>query len=98
MPRLRKLQAALNVLTGDKLVEHTVAYTGQLRAARYRQREGVVTTKETSKQGWWSTDDPATSAKLDVNSVIAARLVAPTSGGKKTRRCPGLHHASRNRE
>ena len=44
---------------------------------RCRQRESVVTTEETSRQGWWSTDDPATSAKLDVNTVIADGLVAP---------------------
>ena len=40
--RLRKLQAALNVLTGDKLVEHTVAYTGELRAARDIAKEKAL--------------------------------------------------------
>ena len=92
--RLSKPQAALNVLTRDKLREHTVVYTGELGAARDIANEEALSLRTQASKG---SDDPATSAKLDVKSNIVAQLVALDVGGKKTRRCSSLQHASRIR-
>ena len=81
--RLRKLQAALNVLSVDKLVEHSVVHTRELRAPRDIAKASAATTDDTSKEGWWSTDGPATSAKLDVKSDITARWLLPQSVERK---------------